>query len=86
MLNKIKELYSSENTRSQLMKKNIIQGAGVRGISILTSLLLVPMTIGYISSELYGIWLTLYSVIQWLSFFDIGFGNGLRNKLERLLL
>lgn len=81
MLNKIKELYSSENTRSQLMKKNIIQGAGVRGISILTSLLLVPMTIGYISSELYGIWLTLYSVIQWLSFFDIGFGNGLRNKL-----
>lgn len=29
----------------------------------------------------YGIWLTISSIIGWFSFFDIGFGNGLRNKL-----
>ena len=28
----------------------------------------------------YGIWLTLSSIISWFGFFDIGFGNGLRNK------
>jgi len=29
----------------------------------------------------YGIWLTLSSVIVWFSFFDVGFGQGLKNKL-----
>ena len=74
-------LFCSGNSRSQIVKRNIILGFGVRGISILASLLLVPLTIGYINSELYGVWLTLTSVIHWISFFDIGFGNGLRNKL-----
>ena len=72
---------ATKNTRSQIIKMNIIVGGGVRGLNILTSLLLIPLTINYISSELYGVWLTLSSVIQWISFFDVGFGNGLRNKL-----
>ena len=67
--------------RTTLIKVNIIAGAIVKGMSILCSLLLIPLTINYISSELYGIWLTLSSVVQWMGFFDIGFGNGLRNKL-----
>jgi hypothetical protein len=28
----------------------------------------------------YGSWLTLRSIILWFAFFDIGLGNGLRNK------
>ena len=71
----------SNNRRSELVKINILTGAVARGMSILASLMLVPLTINYISSELYGIWLTLSSVIHWISFFDIGFGNGLRNRL-----
>lgn len=79
MLNR---LIDSDNQRSKLVKINILSGIGVRGVSILASLLLVPLTISYISSELYGIWLTLSSIIHWIGFFDIGFGNGLRNKLS----
>lgn len=74
-------LYTSKDRRTQLIKKNVLVGFGVRGINILSSLLLVPLTIDYISNELYGIWLTLSSIIHWIGFFDIGFGNGLRNKL-----
>jgi O-antigen/teichoic acid export membrane protein len=74
-------ILSSQNKRSSLVKKNILGGILFRGTSILCSLLLVPLTISYISSELYGIWLTLSSIVQWIGFFDIGFGNGLRNKL-----
>ncbi|MCM1759042.1 lipopolysaccharide biosynthesis protein, partial [Bacteroides ovatus] len=58
---------------------------GVKGITILNSLIMVPVTIDYISSELYGVWLTLTSIINWIAFFDIGFGNGLRNKLAEAL-
>ena len=43
--------------------------------------MLVPMTIHYVDEQTYGIWLTLSSIVSWLSFFDIGINNGLRNKL-----
>ncbi|WP_031443974.1 lipopolysaccharide biosynthesis protein [Arenibacter algicola] len=48
--------------------------------SIIANFLLVPLTINYLDTENYGIWLTLSSFISWFSFFDIGLGNGLRNK------
>lgn len=67
--------------RTQTVKANIVWSVIIKGISIVTSLLLVPLTIGYISSELYGVWLTLASIIGWLGFMDIGFTQGLKNKL-----
>jgi len=48
-------------------------------------LLLVPMTLKAISSTEYGVWLTISSFIGWFSFFDIGLGNGLRNKFAEAL-
>lgn len=78
---KLQGFYVSGNARTQIVKRNVLFSAGLRGISIIVSLLLVPMTINFVSSELYGIWLTLSSVISWLSFFDVGFGLGLRNRL-----
>lgn len=75
----------SGNTRSSLIKKNIAGSIVIKGISILTSLLLVPLTINYINKELYGIWLTLSSIVLWLNFFDIGFTLGLKNKLAESL-
>ncbi len=69
------------DSRSAIVRKNVFGSFIVRGISILISLILVPLTIGYVSSELYGIWLTLATIISWASLFDLGFGNGLRNKV-----
>lgn len=50
----------------------------IKCISIAVSFFLVPLTLGYVDSELYGIWLTLSSIITWLQFMDIGFTNGLK--------
>lgn len=75
----------SENNRSSLIKKNIAGSIVIKGVSILTSLLLVPLTLNYVNKELYGIWLTLSSVVLWLNFFDIGFTLGLKNKLAESL-
>jgi O-antigen/teichoic acid export membrane protein len=48
-------------------------------------LLMVPLTLEYIDSSKYGIWLTLSSFITWFNFFDIGLGSGLRIKLAEAL-
>lgn len=68
------------NDRSTNAIKNIIASFGIKGISIVVQLLLVPLTIHYVNPTQYGIWLTLSSIVGWFSFFDIGFGNGLRNR------
>lgn len=85
MIKKIQDLIFTGNARSVTIKKNIIASLGIRGCSIIISLMLVPMTLGYVSSELYGIWLTLSSIMLWLNFFDVGFTLGLKNKLAEAI-
>lgn len=77
--------FFSGNQRSVTVKKNIIGSLCIKGCSIIISLMLVPMTLGYVSSELYGIWLTLSSIMMWLNFFDVGFTLGLKNKLAEAI-
>jgi len=77
----LKKILNSENKRSFQMQKNIIFSLLFKGISILTSLILVPMTLNYLNPTEYGVWLTLGSIMTWITLFDIGLGNGLRNKL-----
>jgi len=45
----------------------------------------VPLTINYVNPTQYGIWITLSSIIAWVSFFDIGFGHGLRNRFAEAI-
>ena len=86
MIKKLSQkLFSSNNQRTKTIKKNIIGSLFIKGCSILISLLLVPMTLDYVSSELYGIWLTLSSIMLWLNFFDVGFTLGLKNKLAEAI-
>ena len=73
------------NSRSVTVKKNIVGSLFLKGISILVSLMLVPATIGYVNAELYGVWLTLASMMTWLAFADIGFTQGLKNKLTEAI-
>ncbi len=66
--------------RSLTVKKNVMASFVIRIISILISLVIVPLTIDYINPVQYGIWITLTSIIGWLGYFDVGLGNGLRNR------
>lgn len=64
--------------------RNIIRHIGWSMVfklgSIVANFMLVPLAIRYLGTEDYGIWLTLSSVLTWFMLFDIGLGNGLRNK------
>lgn len=85
LTNTIKELINRGHQRSVRAKKNIIASFLIKGISILIGFYVVPLTIGYVQKEQYGIWLTLSSVVGWFSFFDIGLGHGLRNRLSEAM-
>lgn len=82
---KLKSFFTPQNKRSALVLRNVYMSVFAKGGSVLISLFLVPLTINYVSSEMYGIWLTLTSIISWASFFDIGLGNGMRNRLAEAL-
>jgi O-antigen/teichoic acid export membrane protein len=75
----------SGHDRTVRTKKNIGAMIILKGISIATGFLLVPLTLHYLNATNYGIWLTLSSIIGWFSFFDIGLGNGLRNKFAEAM-
>ena len=57
----------------------------VRILSVLISLIYVPLVLGYLNQEKYGIWLTLTTVVNWIRLFDVGIGNGMRNKLAEAI-
>lgn len=79
----IKKIYNKtgiKSSRTKNITKHVLISFFYKGGSIASSLLMVPLTIKFLDTENYGIWLTLNSFIAWFSFFDIGLGNGLRNK------
>lgn len=80
MINKLKSIITSGDERSVQAKKNIALSFANKILAIVISLAIIPITIDYLNSEQYGIWLTLSSIVAWISFFDIGLGHGFRNR------
>lgn len=76
----LKDRYRNSDIRSKEALINIILNSLSRGTNIISHLLVVPLTIYYLNPERYGIWLTLSSIIGWVSFFDLGLSNGFRNR------
>ncbi|MDN5288729.1 MAG: hypothetical protein JWR38_5003 [Mucilaginibacter sp.] len=77
--------FTKGHERSLKTKKNIVKSVLLKGGSVVISLMLIPLTIRYVNPTQYGIWLTLSSIITWAGLFDMGLGNGLRNKLATMI-
>ena len=82
---KLLSIITKGSERSVLVKKNVIFSFILRGISVLCSLMLVPLTLNYLSADQYGVWLTLNSIVTWFNVCEIGIGMGLKNKLGEAL-
>lgn len=52
-----------------------------RCVTVFTSLLTVRLTIRYLGTERYGLWMSVTSVVAFLTFADLGIGNGLLNAI-----
>lgn len=66
---------------TKTVNKNIIYSVLFRVCSISIALFTVPMFLEIFSKEQYGIWVTIFSMLTWISMFDFGLSQGLRNKL-----
>lgn len=54
-------------------------------ISMFSIFITIPATLDYLGNELFGIWMTISSIIAMLTFADMGIGNGIINKLSKAL-
>lgn len=83
MIDKLSRLtgFFKGHTRGAIAKRQALYSLFIDGLSVLVGLFYVPLLLDALTQEKYGIWLTLTSILGWFGFFDIGLGNGLRNKL-----
>jgi len=79
------DFFSRGHERTLRAKKNITISFITKISSLVISFLIVPLTLNYVGKVEYGIWMAISAIINWFAFFDIGLGNGLRNKLSEAL-
>jgi len=77
--------FNGSSSRTVNANKHTLISFIFKGASVFLQLMLIPLTIKYLKSDIYGVWLTLTSLLGWMSIFDIGIGNGLKNKLSECL-
>jgi O-antigen/teichoic acid export membrane protein len=66
------------------VKKAVFTGfstIAVRGITVGAGLLSIPITSKYLGVERFGLWLTLSTLLTWISIADLGLANSLTNVL-----
>lgn len=76
---------STEEARGRDRQRRValtaLASAAAKAITIAVSLVTVPLTLGYLGPERYGIWLVVSSFTMVLAFADLGLGNGLVNEI-----
>lgn len=68
--------------RDSILINNIAGSLVIKGLAMLTSFATTPAYLRYFDNNAtLGVWFTIISLLNWIMVFDIGVGNGLRNKL-----
>jgi O-antigen/teichoic acid export membrane protein len=68
--------------RYQRIALTTLSSIAGQGIFVLTLLVSVPLTLGYLGAERYGLWMAISSFVGILGFADLGLGNGLLNAIS----
>ena len=71
--------------RTVKAKKNILLSMIYKALGILIGFAYFPISLNYLGEEKFAIFLIMVSMVDWFAEFDIGIGNGLRNRLGEAL-
>ncbi|MCJ7623817.1 MAG: oligosaccharide flippase family protein, partial [Anaerolineaceae bacterium] len=77
---------NDEGRSKERYRRVVLTGASslvYKGITTLTGLISVPLTVNYLGEERYGLWMTITSTLALLTFADLGLGNGLINAVSK---
>jgi O-antigen/teichoic acid export membrane protein len=77
----------SEEGRAHERRRRVLlsalAAAGGKLISLLALMLTVPLTLGYLGVERFGLWMAMTGLLAVVGFADLGLGYGLVNSLAR---
>ena len=81
MIDKIKTIL--REAKNNPLKRSMLLSALCKPVSMIISFVYTPVLLNYLGEESYGLWSTILSVINWINYFDVGIGQGLRNTLSK---
>src|SRR5260370_19516444 len=67
--------------RYQRIIHSTAMAAAARGLNLFVGFISVPLAVGFLGRERYGVWITISSLLAFLSFTDCGLGSSLLNAL-----
>jgi O-antigen/teichoic acid export membrane protein len=75
------DTHGAERNRRAFLTGGVSTAARI--VQISTSLITVPLTLSYLGTERFGLWMTISSVLAMASFADFGVGNGVLNTVAK---
>lgn len=75
------ELRRRSITRYRRMALTVGTSLAAKGVPLLSTIALLPLSFRYLGAERYGLWVTITAFVLFLSFADLGIGNGLTVRI-----
>ncbi len=71
--------------RDTILKKNVSLGVLFKILNIGIAFFTIPFLLKYLDTEQYGLWVTIFSIVNVIIYIDGGIANGLKTKLSEAL-
>lgn len=78
-------LKKPQTERDAVIRKNVVGSLIFQFFSNVLGLLVVPLSLSYLSTEKYGIWINASVMVTWLQNMNLGMGFGMQNKVAEAL-
>ena len=76
---------TNQMSRKKIILKNVSLGLLYKILNMGIVYTSIPLLLNYLEKEQYGLWVTIFSIINIVFFVDIGIGNGLKTKLTEAI-
>lgn len=80
LIEKARKFFVKGDARSARAKKSVLLSIVIKALGVLIGFAYFPISLDYLGAVKFGIFLTLLSMVDWFLNFDVGIGQGLRNK------